>query len=234
MAEVNSRQSVKNGQKIFRLLKSLGIADVKDVEIARQHMFETIHDPKRRAVIDQEIEEQREHFDNLELHIGYVYGSSEIPSHASHYSPKYIPGARLPHVWIEPKSTLTKFGSLPPAVDVSYVKQLNHEEITLRRYSSLDLCSFNAFTIIAGSKSWRALVQELDAIPRLPEINVVVLGEDFTLISGHRSDAWIEGCGFKAGGALLVRPDQHVLARLNASTTSDDLRKVIEQHLGWL
>ena len=241
VAEVNSRQSVKNGHKIFRLLASLGIAGAADVEEARQHMFETLNDPERRKVIDQEIEAQREHFDNLELHIGYVYGSPEVPLHASHYTPKYVVGARLPHVWVKPTSALRARLSLPQPVDVSYVHELRHDEVELRRYSSLDLCAHDAFTLIAGHGRWSTVVDGLGSarlwpgsMYALPKVNVVRLDEDFALLSGPTAEAWVQGCGLGMGEALLIRPDQHVLARLRPDATCEHLAAVLKQHLGWI
>jgi hypothetical protein len=69
VAEVNSRQSVKNGKKIFGLLKTLGMANISDLAEARANLYATIHDPKKKAVIQEGIEEQREHFDNVSFRI---------------------------------------------------------------------------------------------------------------------------------------------------------------------
>ena len=241
VAEVNSKQSVKNGHKIFRLLKSLGIAEAADVQEARRHMFETLNDTDRRKVIDQEIEAQREHFDNLELHIGYVYGSLKIPLHASHYTPKYVVGARLPHIWIDPSNALKERLALPQPVDVSYVHELRDEDVQLRRYSSLDLCAHDAFTLIVGDDHWRTVVQGLESsrlwpvnMSTLPQVNVVVMDEDFTLLSGPKAETWVQGCGLRTGEALLVRPDQHILARLGRDDTVEQLATVLKQHLGWI
>lgn len=65
VAEVNSKQSVKNGKKIFGLLKTLGTAETDDIAVAREKLYATIRDPKKKARIDEGIEDQREHFDNV-------------------------------------------------------------------------------------------------------------------------------------------------------------------------
>ena len=65
VAEVNSKQSVKNGKMIFGLLKTLGTADTDDMATARKNLYQTIHDPKKKRKIDEGIEDQREHFDNV-------------------------------------------------------------------------------------------------------------------------------------------------------------------------
>lgn len=63
VAMVNSMQSVKNGQEIFRLLKLLGIGD--DVAQARKNLYTSLNDPSKTKLIDEGIEGQREHFDNV-------------------------------------------------------------------------------------------------------------------------------------------------------------------------
>ncbi|KAL4906997.1 hypothetical protein BDW74DRAFT_176594 [Aspergillus multicolor] len=79
---VNAQQSVKNGQQIFGLLKALGTTD-ENVEVARHNLHRNIQDPGAMVEINKGIEGQREHFDILGLHIGYVYGDTQIPRNAS-------------------------------------------------------------------------------------------------------------------------------------------------------
>jgi len=64
IANVNALQSIKNGKRIFGLLRASGTA-TGDVEEARQNFALALKDPKRRAWIDEEIELQQEHFDNV-------------------------------------------------------------------------------------------------------------------------------------------------------------------------
>lgn len=64
VALVNAQQSVKNGQKIFSFLKTLG-ATVDDLSEARLNLVRTINDPSQAQVIADHIEAQREHFDNV-------------------------------------------------------------------------------------------------------------------------------------------------------------------------
>lgn len=65
VAEINSIQSVKNGHKIFGLLKALGTATTSDHNLARQNLFKSLASVEKRRRIDREIEEQQEHFDNV-------------------------------------------------------------------------------------------------------------------------------------------------------------------------
>jgi len=63
VAIVNSIQSVKNGKQIFQLLKTLGIGD--DVTQARKNLYASLQDPEKKRLIDEGVEGQREHFDNV-------------------------------------------------------------------------------------------------------------------------------------------------------------------------
>ena len=72
VAFINSEQSVKNGQKIFGFLRTLG-ATGNDVALARQNLYQSIHDPQKKAEIDAHIEAQREHFDNVRSIYSRVY-----------------------------------------------------------------------------------------------------------------------------------------------------------------
>lgn len=64
VAIVNAEQSVKNGKRIFGFLRMLG-ATVSDPEEARKNLYATIHDPSKADEIAENIEAQREHFDNV-------------------------------------------------------------------------------------------------------------------------------------------------------------------------
>lgn len=252
VAEVNSRQSVKNGKKIFGLLKALGTAGTSNLVEARRNLFASIHDPVKKKMIDEGIEGQREHFDNvsathlslilvltrrqLELHIGYVYGSKEIPANASNYTPKYVVGARLAHVWI----TITDRTVVHqlPEIDVSYVSEFSSSDISSRRYSTLDLCASNAFTFILGGSphsAWQERIQQVQSHYKETgcKFNTHRLGVDFDLVSNEEHGrAWEEKTGISQGGGLLVRPDQHILMALVSGTSTAEILLALEEHLG--
>lgn len=65
VAEVNSKQSVKNGQKIFAFLKAVGLAGIDDEQQARENLLKSIHDSSKQDMIKANVEAQREHFDNV-------------------------------------------------------------------------------------------------------------------------------------------------------------------------
>jgi hypothetical protein len=67
VAIVNSMQSVKNGKKIFGLLKTLGLGD--DLLAARENLYASLKDPAKVKLIDEGVEDQREHFDNVRTYL---------------------------------------------------------------------------------------------------------------------------------------------------------------------
>lgn len=238
VALVNSNQSVKNGKEIFGLLRALGTTD-ENVDVARQNLYRNIQDPGAMVEINKGIEGQREHFDNLNLHIGYVYGDTEIPGHASVFNPVCAPGARLPHAWIRPVGSLKSRIPLPP-VDSSYVPELSTDQVKEKEYSTLDLCPFDAFTIVVDSswaEEWRTCIAKARQVLPVPvrdtlKIETAVLGVDFEL--ERDQPQWLKLMRLKEGQATLVRPDQHILATFESdSTSSEDLVGSLRGHLSW-
>jgi hypothetical protein len=238
VALVYSQQSVKNGQQIFGLLKTLGTTD-NDLEIAKKNLFQRISDPNSRPDVLKALEGQREHFDNLGLHIGYVYGDTEIPASASLFVPSYRAGARLPHAWLTSAPSSTKLPKFPP-IDCSYVKELDASALEYKQFSTLDLCSFDAFTLIfstAFTTHWSNVLSELR--PNLLKsagnglkINTAALGEDFELVTGARRNEWVMGLQLERGAAVLVRPDQHILNCYGVDTQVGEILKGLVTHLG--
>lgn len=233
LAQVNSIQSVKNGKKIFSFLKALGTAGLDDVEEARSRLTETIHDPSKKELIENHIEAQREHFDNLELHIGYVYGDKSMPLNASAYTPKFVPGARLPHAWIRIRNS--NFLAQHAPIDISYVSELSPEYIAARQYSVLDLCAIDSFTMLVGSQSaWLDRFKELRRAlsQRGVNLNMFAADEDFEFTTELHRELFANGVGLSNGGGLFLRPDQHILARLSSGTTVGQMESDLLGHLG--
>ncbi|KAL4782591.1 FAD binding domain-containing protein [Aspergillus varians] len=237
---VNAQQSVKNGKEIFGLLKALGTTD-DDVEVARQNLYRNIEDPEAMVGINKGIEGQREHFDNLNLHIGYVYGDTEIPGHASVFKPACVPGARLPHAWIRPLQPLKTKVSLPP-IDSSYVSELSPDQLVQKQYSTLDLLPFDAFSMVVDSTSadsWKSRVTEArkflpEAVNAAIRIETVAPDVDFALEDAEQGAEWINLMRLKEGQATLIRPDQHILASFDSnSATAEDLVESLRSHLAW-
>ena len=234
VAVVNSIQSVKNGQQIFGLLKTLGTAGVTDLEAARKSLFEALHDPDKVKEIQKGVEQQREHFDNLNLHIGYVYGDARIPSHASHYRAQFVPGARLPHAWIE-FPQMSTIQHLKP-VDVSYVHELDAAKVAAMRYSTLDLCTPDAFTfLVPPSGALNGAITDVikqHTYKTTLKFKAFFSDRDFRILPGSSADLWSRESGITEGGGLLIRPDQHILMLLGADAEASEVSHMIEDFLG--
>lgn len=233
LANVNSIQSVKNGKKIFSFLKALGTAGLDDLDEARRRLTEAIHDPSKKELIENHVEAQREHFDNLELHIGYVYGDKSVPPNASTYTPKFVPGARLPHAWIRIRNS--NFLAQHAPVDISYVKELSPEFVAERQYSVLDLCAIDSFTLLVGSQSaWLERFKELRGAlsQRGIKLNMFAADEDFDFTNDLHRELFADGFELGNGGGLLLRPDQHILTRLSSGTTVGNMESDLLDHLG--
>ncbi|KIV80785.1 hypothetical protein PV11_08261 [Exophiala sideris] len=231
VAMVYSEQSVKNGRKIFSFLKTLG-ATTDDVSEARSELLRVINDPTQAELVASHVEGQREHFDNLELHIGYVYNDPAIPKHASHFTPKYVAGARLAHAWIHPLTPGACQGLA--ATDVSYIEELTVEEIQRKRFSTLDLCSRGAFTLITSKDTvWHHRYDRVSGAchPSLP-LRLVVESQDFDFLDVVTRTKWCHGFGLHKDGAVLVRPDQHVLVVLRPDHTIEHVVYVLYDFLG--
>ena len=239
IAEINSIQSVRNGQKIYTLIKDLSFADVTTAK-AWESLRETLKDANQRQIMLKRIQERSENFDNLELHIGYVYGSQEVPADPSAYRPKYIKGARLPHLWIRPFTS--KACNTTPPTDLHHVDEFSEDDRRSRQYSTLDLCRFDSFTLIVNSSTFQSerasrLAELLKQGRRGKEtvpLHVVVLGLDFECVFEEQAAEWLEAFGLRAGdGGVLVRPDQHILSVLNRDKTAQQLALDLNEAVGW-
>lgn len=73
VATLYSKQSVKNGRQIFALLRSLNMNGIVDPVEARRNMMVALRDPSQRARVDEGIEGQREHFDNVSFHFHQIF-----------------------------------------------------------------------------------------------------------------------------------------------------------------
>ncbi|RFU74708.1 fad binding domain-containing [Trichoderma arundinaceum] len=235
IALINSAQSIKNGKKIFSFLKTLGTAGIADVEDARANLLRSIHDPAKQGMIAEEVEGQREHFDNLGIHIGYVYGDKATPANASVFSPQFVPGARLPHAWVQPRASSQL--PWPQAIDVSYAKELGPQDIKDCQYSTLDMVHVDSFTIIAESaRIWGPCVQ--DARVKLQKragmavkIRLVTLEDDFEFVDRRQADTFECQCGLSDGKAMVVRPDQHIVGIIGLGDGLDSLSGLIRGQL---
>lgn len=170
-------------------------------------------------------------FPKLEIHIGYVYGINEAPAHASHYSPKFVPGSRLPHAWIK----INGPAALPP-VDVSYVKEFSEQDIKSRRYSTLDLCHYDRFTLLVGSREqWSERFQALEASLKRRGVRVALAAayHDFDFTYERQGLLFSKEGNLRSGGGVLIRPDQHLLRLVQPTDSVASIKKSLLEHLGF-
>lgn len=198
-AHNNTRQSLQNAVKIGLLAQALGT----DQEPTSAQMHKRLSEPEGQAAVAAAVEEQRTHFDMLGLQLGYAYESGALvpdgtppPSEVSPsvFEPSARPGARLPHAWLLPSA--------------------GNDEAARR--SSLDLITSDAMTLLSFSEheAWAVGAAAISGTPLLHHR----IGIDAVDAEG----SWAALCGLNEGGALIVRPDQHVAARFTSLPDSPE------------
>lgn len=179
--------------------------------------------------------------EQLELHLGYVYDSHGLPANPSEYRPKYVKGARLPHLWIRLLTPRIVEHSRP--VDLQHIEELSGTERELRQYSTLDLCRYDSFTLIVNSDPGQAervaelikvLEQNKCGQKEIP-LRVIVWGVDVDAVFEDRAAEWLERLRLRRGqsGGVLIRPDQHICALVDVETSAEGLLSDIESAAGW-
>ena len=148
---------------------------------------------ERSNRIAQAIEDQAPHFDMLGLQLGAVYPP---PGSVDDGTP--LVTAADP---VRDHRPTTHPGARLPHAWVA------RGDV---RLSTLDLIPLDRFVLLTASIAWAGAGEKVRAagVP----LDVVVLGDDVTDPAG----AWSAVSELPAGGALLVRPDQHVLWRTPA------------------
>ena len=201
IAHHNSQQSLQNAIKMALLPRAIGT----DQEPTSAQMHARLAAPEGRLAADAAVEEQRTHFDMLGLQLGYAYESGALvpdgtpqppPVSPSVFEPSARPGARIPHAWLVPFPG-PSFGKEGNAV-----------------LSSLDLIASDAMTLVSFSdhEVWSAAAAAIEQIPLIHHrVGIDVKDADGT---------WGALCELGNGGALIVRPDQHVAARFTSTPDS--------------
>jgi len=140
VANDNSKQSKINEENIFRLVSAIFKPGMTPEALWA--------DESCRKEIQKAIQYQHDHFDGLNLVLGYVYGRDHIRG-PSDYQKESVPGARLPHEWVE-----TSAGA---------------------RVSTLDLVNGFEFVLFTSSGFTTETKAEIQGAP----VSVVQLGRDF-------------------------------------------------------
>jgi 2,4-dichlorophenol 6-monooxygenase len=211
----------KSIEEFGPIFKALGLLDSIDPVKMQENMDARCDDTpaaeEQRRRIRETIAFKVYEFDAHGVEMNHRYRSDAIltdgqpepafPKDAElHYQPTTWPGARLPHAWL--------FGEGGA------------------KASTLDLCGKGRFTILTGigGKGWveaaRILSGELSI-----EIVVHVIGprQEWQDLAGE----WAGQREVRDGGAVLVRPDQHVCWRAESAATDPvaELRRALKSIL---
>lgn len=205
VARENTAQSLKNALKMALIPQALGT----DVEPTTERMMASLADPERRARVAHAIEEQAEHFDMLGLQLGYVYAQGAL-----------VPEGDAPTL----DSPRTYVPTAHPGARLPHAWLEGDDG----RRSTLDLVDYDGMTLLSFGEhaAWARAVEQSGAAG----LSHVRIGVDAVAVD----DDWAACCGMGAGGALLVRPDQHVAWRAPAlpERPTDALRTARARVLG--
>lgn len=166
----------------------------------------------KRRVLDS-IADQTPHFDRIGLDLGYVYEKGAIvpdgpePDEAAdlvmEYRPSTRPGARFPHLWLNPPEN---------------------------SWSTHDLLDPAGFTLLlgGGGDAWGHAARQVQGSLR-SKLQVQELGSLCDTIEAQR--ALEQLCGIGHDGVLLIRPDGHVAWRESARPNNSEhaLRRAFER-----
>ena len=149
-------------------------------------------DPARRPDIDAAVLEQATHFDMLGLQLGYVYADGAL--------------ARTG----EPPLPIDDPRHFAPTGEVG--ARLPHGWLADGR-STLDLVATDSMTLLSvgAHDGWAAAV-DTAAVP----MSHIPLDDESV------DSAWRSMCGLGVGGALLIRPDQHIAWRCDTTPLSPE------------
>ncbi|KGO75027.1 Monooxygenase, FAD-binding [Penicillium italicum] len=114
-------------------------------------------------------------------------------------------------------------------VDVSYVKELDADQVRACQWSTLDLCGPDSWSLILGKEQQDTqitLLQKHFSVIGLP-LHTWRLGEDFEVVG----QSWFAN-ELVHGGGILIRPDQHILARVSVERNAEDVILIVNKHLG--
>ena len=120
---------------------------------------------------------------------------------------------------------------LPPKIsDLSYVREIDQEQILSKKLSTLDLCAFNAWTLLLP-RNGHVSQNLITKISNL-KINAFSLGNDFQLLSSDASETWSSGSGLSDGRPILVRPDQHIFGTFETEFEAEQMIVKLNEHYG--
>lgn len=186
VARNNAEQSLRNAMKMVQIPEALGVVG----EPTTARMAATLADPSARRRVEEAIADQAEHFDMLGLQIGFAYPEGAIVPDGS-------PSPVLANPVREYVASSRPGARLPHA----WVDRDGDSGSTLDRVAS------DGLTLLSQGRHdlWAKAIEGIAGVP----LSHVRAGEDFV----DRDGQWGEVSGLGPGGALLIRPDQHVAWR---------------------
>jgi len=202
-ARNNADQSLRNAVKLSQVPQALGTTE----EPTTVRMEASLAEPERRRAVEEAIADQAEHFDMLGLQLGYAYEEGVLVADDSE-----PPSLRNP---VREYAASSRPGARLPHAWL---------DVDRRRVSSLDLVRSDGFTLFTWNdhEPWTKALSQVAS----PPIAQVRVGTDVVELDSH----WADVAGIEPGGAILVRPDQHVAWR--ARSCPDDaelaLRRALE------
>ncbi len=150
-------------------------------------MFEVVQALKSGTDVGAAIANQAEHFDMLGLQLGFSYEAGAL-----------VPDGSARPALANPVREFVPSGRPGARLPHAWVRA---------GVSTLDLVPYDRFLLIAG-RDGAAWAEAAARITRAP-LEVLRVGHDVPDADG----SWAAQLGIAAGGALLVRPDQHVAWR---------------------
>lgn len=205
VAGLNCEQSTTNAFKILSLIESLGLT----VSPTTERLHATLADPGAAEQIAAAVADQTTHFDMIGLQLGHVYAEGALARDDAPPPPLEDPSRFEP--------------------DACIGSRLPHGWLDDGR-STLDLISADGLTLltVGPSDAWSTA---LDRITEAVPIHLVTLGDGR---SDLVDDGWRSRCRLADGGALLVRPDQHIAWRTEHTEPAsvDGLANALTRILG--
>jgi 2,4-dichlorophenol 6-monooxygenase len=183
VAQTNADQSLRNALKLVEVPQALGVTDLSSASSER--MEKTLADAAGLARVHAAIEGQAEHFDMPGLQLGFCYEQGAlVRSEADRPPPLEV-------------RRFTPSGCPGARLPHAWLRGDGGESL-------LDRVPLDRFLLVAGPEgsAWLDAIASLDT----PPMATVLLSSDLMPDLDH----WLEVAGIGRGGALLVRPDQHI------------------------
>ena len=199
MAQLNAAKSLENAVRMLEVFEACGTGGTASE--SRAAFDAALATAEGRSAIAAAVEGQEGHFDLLGLQLGFTYGAGAGP-----VLDDGTPAVEVDdpvHTYVP---TTRPGGRLP------------HAWVTRngRRTSTLDLVGPDRWLLLTASPAWAGAGDRIAAGP-VP-LSVVLMGRDAQDVDGR----WAAVSGLGDGGAIVVRPDQHVAWRSRGASAEPD------------